>query len=44
MGRWEPIRDWAEASNVPWVGLPCRRRAVSVSVCVCVFMRGCPCV
>ena len=35
MGKWEPIKDWAEASTVPCVGLPCRRWAVCVSVCVC---------
>lgn len=41
MGRWEPIRDWAEASIVPWVGLPCRGRAslqASGSVCECVCL------
>ena len=45
MGRWEPIKDWAEASIVPCVGLPCMCWAVCVSVCefVCLCVGACVC-
>ena len=45
MGRWEPIKDWAEASTEPCVGLPCRCWAVCVSVCVfvCLCVGACVC-